>query len=163
MHVNMALGADDADGHFKKSCRAHQHTTGRVLDVAGTAQGNFKTERNGVGVSQLNLVKIAARAEDAQIRDHAAARSDERDRLLRGELAIHVEPLVNGEFRALAEKRFHRVLREMAVTCADVDDKRTRRGSHARQRLAKLGVNRLSNHVFNDGMMWCWSSNRHKV
>jgi hypothetical protein len=46
---------------------------------------------------------------------------------------------------------------------ADVDDERTLPAGDARQRLAKLGVNRLPNHVFDDGAMWCWCCNSHKI
>jgi hypothetical protein len=51
----------------------------------------------------------------------------------------------------------------MAVPRADVDDERTLPAGNARQRLAKLGVNRLPNHVFDDGAMWCGCSDSHKI
>jgi len=69
---------------------------------------------------------------------------------------------LNGELCALAKKSFHRFRREVAVTRTDVDDKRTLSAGDARQRLAKFGINRLSNHVFDNGAMWCGCSYSHK-
>ena len=126
--------------------------------------GMSKPERNGIRVGQLDLIQTPARAEDSQIRNHAAARADERDRFLRGKLSIHVKRLVRAQLATFAKKNFHRFRREVAMPRADVDDERTLPAGRARQGLAKLGVNRLSNHVFDDGAMWCWCGNSgHKL
>jgi hypothetical protein len=70
---------------------------------------------------------------------------------------------VNGELRAFAKKNFHRLRREMAVPRTDVDDERTLTAGEARQRFAQSRINRLPNHVFDDGAMWCWCSYSHKI
>ena len=51
----------------------------------------------------------------------------------------------------------------MAVAGADIDDERALAAGDARQGLAELGVNRLTNHVFDDGTMRCGCCYSHKV
>ena len=101
--MNVAHGADDAFRHLKKSSRAHKHATERSFDIAGTAQGQFKPECNAVGIGELDLVQISARAEDTEIGDDAAARPDERESFFGSELAVLIEPLVNGELMAFTK------------------------------------------------------------
>jgi hypothetical protein len=160
--VRVPQRADHAVGHLKKSRRPHQHRAGRAGDVAGRAQGNVKTERDGIGVGEFNLVQIPARAENSQIGNHAAARPDERDRFFRGKLSFLIKPFVNLKLVAFAEKHFDRYWREMTMPRADVDDERVHSARGARQWLAKLGINGLSNEMFDDSAMWCWSSDSHK-
>jgi hypothetical protein len=51
----------------------------------------------------------------------------------------------------------------MAVPRTDVDDERALTAGDARQRLAKFGVNRLTNEMFDDGAMRCRCCNSHKI
>jgi hypothetical protein len=67
------------------------------------------------------------------------------------------------QFVAFAKKTFDSFLRQVTVARADIDDERIRSARRARQRLAELGVNRLTNHVFDDGAMWCGCSDSHKI
>ena len=64
---------------------------------------------------------------------------------------------------AFAKQRFDRFRREMAVTRADVHDQRIRRGRRARQRFAEARINRLPNHVFDDGSVRSGCSNGHNA
>jgi hypothetical protein len=104
--VDVPQRADHAVRHLKKSRRPHQHRAGRAFDVAGNAQGNVEAQRDGVRVGQFNLVQIPARAENAQIGNHAAARADERDGFLRGKLAFLIQPFVNVSLMSLCQKEF---------------------------------------------------------
>ena len=61
-----------------------------------SSQRNFKTQRDGIRVRQLHLVQIAARTQNAQIGNHPAARTDQRDCFLRRKLSFLIQPLVNG-------------------------------------------------------------------
>jgi hypothetical protein len=129
--------ADDAFIHFKKSRRPHQHAARRTLDVPRQTQRNVKTKRDRIGVSEFNLVEASARAENAQVRDDATARPDERYGFLRRKLSFLVKPLVNLQLTALAEQCLHCLRCEMAMTGADVHDERIRRSRHPRERLSK--------------------------
>ena len=113
----------------------------------------IEAERNAVGVGQLHLVERPARAEDAQVRNDAAARADERDRLPRGELAFLIKPLEHLEPVPLAEEDLHRLLRQVAVARADIDDERIGRRRGARQRPAQPRIDGLAHQVFHHGAM----------
>jgi len=59
---------------------------------------------------------IAARAEDSQVRDHALAWPDHRDRfLLGGEEAVLIQPLEWLQLMAFAEEAFEVILRYVGV------------------------------------------------
>src|SRR5205823_9618642 len=75
-HVHVTHGANHAFLHFEKSRGAHQHGAERAFDVAGNSQGQFEAERDAIGVSEFDLVEVAARAENAEIGNDAAARAD---------------------------------------------------------------------------------------
>jgi hypothetical protein len=94
--------------------------------------GTVETERDGIGEGELDLVEVAARAEDAEIGDHAAARADERDGFLRGKLILLIEPLHRRELRALAEERLDRLRGQVAMPRADVHQQGIRRQHRAR-------------------------------
>lgn len=159
----MTQRADHAIGHFKKTVRAHEHRAGRAFDVTGRAQRNIEAERDGVSVSKLDLVETATRAKDSEIGDHAATRPDERHGFLRCELPFLIKPLVDGELMTFAEESFDRFRREVAMARADVHDQRIRRGRRARQRFAEARINRLPNHVFDDGSVRSGCSNGHNA
>ena len=105
MHVDVRGGADHALGQLEKAGGAHEHAAGRALDVAGAAHRNVETQGDGVGEGELDLVEVAAGAENAEIGDHAAARADERDGFLGRELALLIQPFLRMELVALAEER----------------------------------------------------------
>jgi len=105
-HVNVTGGADDAVFHFQHAFWPEDVAAGGAVDIAGHADGNVHAELDGVGESELDLGKIAAGAENAKVRDDAAARADEGDGLLGGELAFLIEPLVDGKLSAGAEEEF---------------------------------------------------------
>jgi hypothetical protein len=60
-----------------------------------------------------------------------------------------------------AKKCFHGILGQVAMTCADIDDEWIQPARGAGQRLAKLGINRLANEMFDNGAMWCWCGDSH--
>ena len=115
----------------------------------------IEAQRDAIGVRQFHLIQIAAGAENAQIGNDAAARTDERDSFFRGKLSFLIKPFVDGEFVAGAKKRFDGLGRKMAMARADVHDQRIWGGRVVRQRLAKTLVNRAANEMFDDGPMWC--------
>src|SRR5207247_4426316 len=91
--------------------------------------------------------------EDTEVRDDAAARTNERDSLLRRELAFLIKPLEHLELVALAEENLHRLRRQVAVPRADIDDERIGRRRGARQRPAQPRIDGLAHQVFHHGTM----------
>src|SRR5262249_25480423 len=84
-------------------CRAHQIAAGRVAMVAALAHRNVQAERDGIGERQFHLAVIAARAEDAQVWNHALPRADDRYHLIGGEEPVLIEPLMRLELMTFAE------------------------------------------------------------
>ena len=105
-HVDVPLVADDAALQLDHAGRAQQVAAGRIAVVAALAHRHVEAQRDRVGEGQLHLAVIAARAEDAQVRDHAVPRADDRHRLLGREEAVLVERLVRRQLMALAEQPF---------------------------------------------------------
>jgi hypothetical protein len=60
-----------------------------------------------------------------------------------------------------AKERFDRFWRKMAMTRADVHDQRIRCGRRTGQRFAEARINRLPNHMFDDGSVRSRCSNGH--
>jgi hypothetical protein len=78
--------------------------TGRACDVAGKANWYVvEAEHDGVGKRQLDLRLLAHETEDAEIRNEAAARSDDGNCLLGGEVAFLKQRPIEGELRAWSE------------------------------------------------------------
>ena len=69
---------------------------------------------------------------------------------------------MNGKLDAFAKECFYGFRCKMAVPGTDIHYERTLPTGNSRQGLAKLGVNGLSNHVFNNSAMRCGGGNSHK-
>ena len=150
MHVSVWLGAYDTLVHLEIAVRSHQHATGSAFDRAGHGDWNVEAEGNRIRVGELDLIEIAAGAEDAEIGNNPAAWTDEGDGFFRGVLAVLVEPLHGRELVARAEKRFHGRLRQVAVAGGDIDEQSVGRFRSLWQRQSHAGVNLFPNEVFNN-------------
>ena len=148
-HVDVARGANEAILHFQHSFRSHDVAAGRAFDVAGHFYGQIDAELDGVGDREFDLRQIPAWAEDAEIWDHAAARSDERHGLLGGKLAFLIEPLVDGEFCARPEEHFQILRRNVHVPRGAIHDER--RGGLRPDVLSDLPGQRRTNERFDEG------------
>src|SRR5690606_22202635 len=93
---------------------------------AGNPQRDIEAERDRVGVGKLDLVDVTARTQDAEVGDDAAARSDQGDGFLGREMTFLVKLLKNLQLVALAEQDVHRLLGQVAVPGAGIDDERIR-------------------------------------
>ena len=160
MHVDVGLGADNAVVHFKISVGAHEHTAGGVYCIAGHTDGDVKAESYGIGVSEFNLIEIAAWTEDAKVRDDSAPWADESDGFFGGVSAILVELFIRSERVAFSEEGFNSLFREVAMTRTDIDDKSVGGFGLLRKWEPHFLVNLLANHVFDNGSgcgvgLWC--------
>ena len=151
VHVDVGLGADDAFVHFEVTVGAHQHAAGSAGDVARHLGGDVEAERDGVGEGEFDLVQVAAGAEEAKVRDHAAARSNESDGFLSGVLAVLIEALHRSQLMTRTEEGFDSLLGEVGVTGGDVYQQSVGRLGLLGQGKAHLGVNLLADHVLDDG------------
>src|SRR5262249_42176133 len=104
---------------------------GRAFVIAADSEGKIDAHVNAVRVAQLELGVVSHRAEDANIRDDALARPDDRDELLGSKLTFLVEVLELGELGAGAEEDLQILRRHMHVPRRDIDDQRMRRPTPA--------------------------------
>ena len=88
---------------------------------------DVEAQADGVGERQFHLRLLAQGSEDAQVGDQPAARPDDGDRLLRGEIAFLEERAVDGEFAAGAEQSFQVFPAEVQMARGRIDAKRRRR------------------------------------
>jgi len=104
--VDVARGANEAVFHFEQSLRAHHISARRAFDVPGHADREVDAELDGIRDGEFDLGEVSARTENAEVRDDAFARPDERDGLLGGELSFLVKPLWTVNSAPLSEKQF---------------------------------------------------------
>ena len=126
-----------------------ERLTAHHRDVVGV-NGVLGDVRNIDGIGEFDLVEVPARAENAEIGNHPTARADERDRLLRCELPVLIEPLVNLQLVAWAKERLDGFGSEMAVPGTDVHHEWVRGRRSARQNFAKPRIDRLPDKVLDD-------------
>ena len=124
--VDVPLVADHAALQPDHAGRAHEIGARRIAVVAALAHRHVQAQRHRVGEGQLHLAVVAAGAEDAQIRDQAMTRADQRHRFLRREKAVLVERLERRQRPALAEQPLQVFLRDVTVAGGDVDHQRVR-------------------------------------
>lgn len=150
VHVDVGGGTDDALLHLEEACGAHEHTAWGTCDVTRGADGDIEAEGNGVCKGELDLIEVAAGAEDAEVGDDAAAGADEGDGLLGGVLAFLVEPLHGAKLVALAKEGFHGLGREVAVAGGNIDYQGIGRGSLTGDREAHLTINALADELLDN-------------
>jgi DeoR family transcriptional regulator, fructose operon transcriptional repressor len=163
VHVNVPHRPDDSLGHLKEPLRSHQHPARRSFNIARYPQRNLKAQSDGIRISQFNLVEIAARTQDAQIRNYPAARTDQRQRLFRRELPVLIEPLKWRQRMPLPEQRFHRLRRQVAMPRTDIHDQRIGCRSHPWQSLPKPLIHSLSDAMFDHRPMRTIYSLHHEI
>ena len=109
--------------------RAFERAAGRVLEVAGLADGRMDAELELLGHRDLHLRGLARRPQHAHAFD-AALRPDDGELFLAGKLAGLREVALRGELVARAEERLDVLLAQMDVVGGDLD----------RERLAAAGL-----------------------
>jgi hypothetical protein len=149
--MNMPHRSDYARLQFDDTCGTHKYASWRVAMITADADGNIDSERNGIGERQFDL-RRSTRTQNPHVRKHSFPRSDNHDRLLRGKVAVLIQPLHRLKLGAGTVKDFDVFLRQMDVTCRDVHDKWVPRHSRRwRYGISHLLLKHGTHNTFNLG------------
>ena len=106
IHVDMNRRANDAALELDHAFRSHDPRARRIHDVSRKPHGHvIQTEADRIRICQLDLRFGTQRTQDAQIRNHAAARPNERHHFVRRKIARLIKRTIFRQFVALAEQR----------------------------------------------------------
>lgn len=125
--VNVTGGANDSFFKLDSAGGADENAARGSFDIAAMANRSIDAQGDRVGESQFDLACFTRWAKNANVWDHASARSDDHHRFSGSKETVLVKVFLWGQFFSFPEELFNVFIRQVNVSRGDAYNELWRR------------------------------------